>query len=744
MADELHFSSSLGILQIGHQVKIAPALLALGLSMAMTLQPALPAQLPASEWSSVDEVEPSIDPTLPPEEEGGEETPEPSWPVDDDPALPPEIVPDSPDAEPSLDPTEPTEEPTQAPVEETETPEPEAAPAPDAKPNSIPVGAAPKAPSGTTRTNGANYPSLSVKLSQAYKPGVPVVYIGYASGWKYNAGVAAAAAEQNAPFLYSWQGSIPWDVKAELLRLKPGKIVLVGPTSSLKSSLDGQYKQYAPIVERIGTKNHFQTSRDLAEGAFNTAPDLFLTTGNGWHNLLASNAAAAKKDAPLVVANGTKSALAQVELDFLKRLKVKTIYVIGSTKTLSSGIRSQLKSLGYTVKGYTGTHASDTAGLLTQTFWGKTKAPAQYFVSNKAPANALVVQSVAGAVGAPVFTVSSSQNYCMLWRETAAARDTSSANKILVGSRQQVGNTVANLQDCPKQATGTTIKPGQIMKPGTALKSSGKHSLWLLSNGNLAMYVHGKLAWQSNTKHKNVSYFTVTSNGQLRVVYDGSVVWSYGHERRANLRHLKLYKDGNLESLLVDGKPGSFSMRNGGGMEGNRHSLSTPKMYSQTNGAWSSKRHGGLRMGETACVPTALAMAFSSSGVTVRPDTLASYLHGRGLYNSGGQFGAGSEAIVAAGGKYDTMVRGLKTKSQITQALKQGKPVIAMIDGPRSIWYGTGTHAVVIKGYSNGKTVMYDPAGGVKRGWWSIESLWSYRSGDALDRKAGAVFWAIG
>jgi putative cell wall-binding protein/peptidoglycan/xylan/chitin deacetylase (PgdA/CDA1 family) len=97
----------------------------------------------------------------------------------------------------------------------------------------------------TSRIAGADRFVVSAAISASvFTPGVPVVYI--ASGENYPDALsgAAAATKQGGPVLLVTRDAIPAAIAAELDRLNPAKIVIVGGTASVSTSVETALKAY--------------------------------------------------------------------------------------------------------------------------------------------------------------------------------------------------------------------------------------------------------------------------------------------------------------------------------------------------------------------------------------------------------------------------------------------------------------------------------------------------------------------
>ncbi len=89
-----------------------------------------------------------------------------------------------------------------------------------------------------SRLAGADRFETSAKVSAAaFAPGVPVAYVSTGYNFPDALSASAAAAKLGGPVLLTAPGSLPGSVRAELTRLKPGKIVVLGQADAVSDAV---------------------------------------------------------------------------------------------------------------------------------------------------------------------------------------------------------------------------------------------------------------------------------------------------------------------------------------------------------------------------------------------------------------------------------------------------------------------------------------------------------------------------
>ena len=183
--------------------------------------------------------------------------------------------------------------------------------------------------------------------------------------------------------------------------------------------------------------------------------------------------------------------------------------------------------------------------------------------------------------------------------------------------------------------------------------------------------------------------------------------------------HLHAYQSDNGKMYLL-GKT-EFTMK--------KTSYNTP-YYNQKDERWGNTLYGGYKMGATGCVPTSLSMIISSlSGKEILPTMVADYLYYDTVEFNRGSQGTSGNGVLLASKHFGMTPTALGSVNELTNALKEGHYVSASVQMNKfSPWpFGT-SHAIVLKGYSNGNTYVLDPYNAANNGWYPIDALWREQS----------------
>ncbi|WP_347756276.1 cell wall-binding repeat-containing protein [Agrococcus sp. ProA11] len=296
------------------------------------------------------------------------------------------------------------------------------------------------------RISGANRFLTSVAVSKDSFPSTaPVVYL--ASGTSFPDGLSAgpAAAHDGGPVLLTPAGSVPQEVLAEIRRLKPQEIVIVGGTPSVSAAAEQQVRGLgvARTVVRLNGANRFETSRMVAEHAFGRDADaVFLATGLRFPDALAAGPAAALRNGPVLLVNGTAAAPDAATRATIAALRPSYIGVVGNASSISTGMEQAVRAGGVTVERFAGDNRFETAAELGRLFGD---VDSVLVASGEGFADALPGAAAAGAAGSPLLL---SHSTCVPVPTGDRLAEWRPGEVILLGGVPTLGADVASYRSC--------------------------------------------------------------------------------------------------------------------------------------------------------------------------------------------------------------------------------------------------------------------------------------------------------
>lgn len=299
----------------------------------------------------------------------------------------------------------------------------------------------------SSRLAGADRYATSVAVSHAGFPGPSAtVYLASGQDFPDALGAAAVAAANGSSVLLSMRTALPDAVRAELVRLRPTTVVLVGGEGSLAPEVADAVSTALPGVEvtRIAGADRYATSRALAASVYRSASTAYLATGQGFADALSASATAGATAAPVVLVRGGDQRLDAATEGLVRSLGTTTVIIAGGAASVSTGIESGLRSSGMAVTRYGGANRYQTSQLLNAgTYSGA--VPVAYLATGVDFPDALSGAMLAGLTAAPLF---SQPPTCM----TGAAKDYFIAHGTtmvtLIGGPGALGDAVSRSERC--------------------------------------------------------------------------------------------------------------------------------------------------------------------------------------------------------------------------------------------------------------------------------------------------------
>lgn len=259
---------------------------------------------------------------------------------------------------------------------------------------------------GVVRLAGVDRFGTAVAISEAfYGPGVDAAYV--TRGGDFPDAVAAASAaavRESGPILLTRGDALPGVVRAELARLQPKRIYVLGGPAAVSDGVVAELDRYTKgSVERLAGATRYDTAAAIASHFFSSSATAFVASGDTFPDALAGGPLAAELESPmlLVAAQSVPDAV----MDELERLGVSdTIYLLGGPVTVSAEVERLLDSRGATVIRLSGSNRYETAKAVYDQKAGDWMRTAFIAVGTNFP-DALAGGAPAGMLGAPLLLV---------------------------------------------------------------------------------------------------------------------------------------------------------------------------------------------------------------------------------------------------------------------------------------------------------------------------------------------------
>jgi putative cell wall-binding protein len=206
--------------------------------------------------------------------------------------------------------------------------------------------AAAAADSGVVRVAGPDRFATAAALSaRTFESGVPVVYVATGEAFADALAGGPAAAVSGGPVLLVARDRVPAATAAELQRLRPASIVVLGGGQAVAASVEAELAGFASAgVTRLAGRDRFATAAAVSRAVFDPGVGtVFVATGADYPDALAGGALAGKAGAPVLLVGAT-AVTAATETE-LARLRPDTIVVLGGTGVIGTQVTSRLQTL---------------------------------------------------------------------------------------------------------------------------------------------------------------------------------------------------------------------------------------------------------------------------------------------------------------------------------------------------------------------------------------------------------------
>ncbi|WP_432505317.1 cell wall-binding repeat-containing protein [Kineococcus arenarius] len=187
-----------------------------------------------------------------------------------------------------------------------------------------------------SRVGGADRYETAANLSAAsFAPGVADVVI--ATGTDYADALAgsAAAASVDSPVLVVEPGRVPDSVRAELDRLDPARITVLGGEQSVSAQVAADLAQYTTgEVRRVAGGDRHETSVAVSRAYFGAGSSwVELASGSAWPDAITAGASAGRRSSPVLLT--PQFCVPQVVNLEIERLQPEQLQAVGGDGSYS-------------------------------------------------------------------------------------------------------------------------------------------------------------------------------------------------------------------------------------------------------------------------------------------------------------------------------------------------------------------------------------------------------------------------
>ncbi|MCS5724182.1 cell wall-binding repeat-containing protein [Herbiconiux sp. CPCC 203407] len=295
----------------------------------------------------------------------------------------------------------------------------------------------------TQRIDGADRYTVSAAVSKAGNPaGSDVAYLVSGTGFADALSAGPIAAAERGPVLLTTRDALPAVVDAELRRLDPTRIVVVGGTASVSEAVQRAVSALAPTV-RISGADRYDVSRALAAEAYpDGAASVYVATGANFPDALSAGAAAGAAGVPVLLVRGGAASLDPESRAALAALAPQDIRIAGGPASVSEGVAAALGEIAPVTR-YGGADRYAASVSLNQAAFSTSDRA--FLVTGRTFPDALTGSALAGAEGAPLYT---SRPDCVPPATLAAMRLQGVREVTLIGGPASLSKAVLALRPC--------------------------------------------------------------------------------------------------------------------------------------------------------------------------------------------------------------------------------------------------------------------------------------------------------
>lgn len=195
------------------------------------------------------------------------------------------------------------------------------------------------------RIAGPDRYGTAAAVSSDWSPGVDLVYV--ASGLNYPDAMPAGAlgGTNDAPVLLTRTAALPEVTKAELARLQPDRIVVLGGSNTVAESVITDLADYATAdtldeVSRLAGADRYETAAEAAMTYPSGVQVAYVATGTDFPDALAAASRGGQLDSPVLLTRSTD--LPAATRSALEHLDADNIVVLGGVDSVADEVLTEL------------------------------------------------------------------------------------------------------------------------------------------------------------------------------------------------------------------------------------------------------------------------------------------------------------------------------------------------------------------------------------------------------------------
>lgn len=193
-----------------------------------------------------------------------------------------------------------------------------------------------------TRIAGPDrYATAAALSASAFPTGPQLAFVATGENFPDALSAGAAAAVSAAPMLLTRNATLPESTRAELVRLAPSRIIVLGSDGTITNTVAAELGRIA-TVERISGPNRYATATAVSARFFGPdRPGIIVATGVNFPDAMAASAAATKTRGPILLT--ALAGLPSGVPEEVARLSPQTAYLLGGPATVGIGVAQDVQ-----------------------------------------------------------------------------------------------------------------------------------------------------------------------------------------------------------------------------------------------------------------------------------------------------------------------------------------------------------------------------------------------------------------
>ncbi|USQ79474.1 S8 family serine peptidase [Ornithinimicrobium faecis] len=198
---------------------------------------------------------------------------------------------------------------------------------------------------GVRRVAGDDRYGTAAAISSNIEPGIDTVYVATGEEFADALTGAARAGTDESAVLLTKADRLPHVTAAELERLDPTNIVILGGTEAISPEVADALAAYGE-VERTAGDNRYETAAEIAAEFPAGLDDVFVATGLDYPDALTGAALAGHLNSPVLLVQ--QDHIPHATMGELTRLGAEEIQILGGRVAISQGVEDDLGEIVYT------------------------------------------------------------------------------------------------------------------------------------------------------------------------------------------------------------------------------------------------------------------------------------------------------------------------------------------------------------------------------------------------------------